>query len=98
MATMNRGDWVRIRRQQMKNPIRQLFWASLLMLFGCGWAYGQFSSAIEGSTTDATGAIIPSAKVVLTNTDTGVSQALESNSAGVYRFSALGPGHYKLEV
>jgi outer membrane receptor protein involved in Fe transport len=82
----------------MKKATRQFLWASLLMLFGCGWAYGQFSSAIEGSTTDATGAIIPSAKVVLTNTDTGVNQTIESNSAGFYRFSALGPGHYKVEV
>ena len=82
----------------MKSSTRQILWASLLMLFGCGWAYGQFSSAIDGSVTDKTGAIIPSAKVVLTNIETGVSQETESNSAGYYRFASLGTGHYRVTV
>lgn len=82
----------------MKSQIKRLLWASVLMLLICGSAQGQFSSAIEGSVTDPTGAIIPSAKIILTNTDTGVSQTTESNSAGDYRFSALGVGHYKVVV
>jgi hypothetical protein len=72
--------------------------AFALILLACGTSYAQFSSAIEGNVTDNTGAIIPSAKVVLTNTDTGVTQTTESNSAGFYRFPALGPGHYKVEA
>ncbi len=82
----------------MKSQLRRLFWAIALMLFAYGTAYAQFSSAIEGTVTDTSDAIIPGAKVILTNTDTGVSQTTESNSAGSYRFSALGPGHYKVEV
>lgn len=82
----------------MKSHMRRYFWAILLMLFAYGSAYGQFSSAIEGTVTDTTGAIVPSAKVVVTNTDTGVSQTTESNSAGFYRFSALGPGHYQVVI
>lgn len=82
----------------MKSQLRRYFWALALMLFAYGSAYGQFSSAIEGTVTDMSDAIIPGAKVTLTNTDTGVSQNAESNSAGSYRFSALGPGHYKVEV
>src|SRR5260370_13517 len=59
-------------------------------------AYGQFSSAIEGTVTDNTGAIVPGAKVVLTNEATGVSSSGVSNSVGVFRFSALGTGLYKV--
>lgn len=73
-------------------------WAATLILCAYGTAYGQFSSAIEGSVTDTTGAIIPEANVVLTNVDTKVSQTTESNSDGFYRFSALGPGRYEVQV
>jgi hypothetical protein len=72
------------------------WWLVLALLLGSSAAYSQFSSAIEGTVTDGSGAIIPSAKVVLTNTDTGVQQQTESTDAGVYRFPALGPGHYKV--
>lgn len=82
----------------MRSRIWVFLWAAALTLFAYGSAYGQFSSAIEGSVTDTTGAMVPAAEVVLTNVNTGVSQKTESNSAGLYRFSALGPGHYKVEV
>ncbi len=59
-------------------------------------ALGQFSSAIEGTVTDSTGAIIPGAKVILTNEATGVASDSVSNSAGYFRFPALGPGKYKV--
>lgn len=71
-------------------------WCLFVLLLACSAAFGQFSSSIEGNVTDVSGAIIPSAKVVLTNTDTGVVQITQSNDAGVYRFPALGPGHYKV--
>ncbi|MBM3765141.1 MAG: carboxypeptidase regulatory-like domain-containing protein, partial [Acidobacteria bacterium] len=37
---------------------------------------------ITGTVKDATGAVIPAAKVVLTNTQTGVSFTAPSNDAG----------------
>lgn len=73
-------------------------WLMIVLLFFSGAAYAQFSSAIEGSVTDNSDAIIPNANIVLTNTDTGVTQNTASNSAGFYRFSALGVGHYKIAV
>ncbi len=82
----------------MKIQIKLLVWFVALLSFSSVAAYAQFSSSIEGSITDKTGAIIPGAKIVLTNTDTGVMQSTESNSAGYYRFPALGVGHYKVEV
>ena len=61
-------------------------------------SYGQFSSAIEGNVTDSTGAIVPGAKVVLTNEATGVSSEGVSNASGSFRFAALGTGSYKVTV
>lgn len=56
----------------------------------------QFNSAIEGIVSDASGGVIPDARVVLTNVDTRVAYTTRTNSAGYYRFPALPPGNYKV--
>jgi hypothetical protein len=56
----------------------------------------QFSSSIEGSVTDSSGAVVPDAQVTLTNVDTGISRTVPTNGEGLYRFPALAPGHYGL--
>jgi len=73
---------------------------SLLVFFvlTAGVAVAQFSSAITGSVTDSSGAVIPGAKVVLTNEATGVSSIAESNGEGYFRFNSLGQGSYQVAV
>jgi hypothetical protein len=61
-------------------------------------AFGQFSSSIEGTVVDRTGAIVPGAQVILTAVDTGVQNTTKSNAAGFYKFPALGPGNYRVVV
>lgn len=58
--------------------------------------YAQFRSSVEGVVTDSLGAVIPGAKIVLTNLDTGVSQTIACNGSGFYHFPSLPPGTYKL--
>ena len=70
--------------------------AILLLTVGSGTALGQFSSSIEGTVSDNSGAIVPGAKVVLTNENTGVSSTAATNSAGEFHFQALGVGTYKV--
>jgi hypothetical protein len=77
--------------------VRHLIFLIALIL-GSGVALAQFSSAIEGSVKDSADAIIPGAKVVLTNMDTGVASTTETNSDGYFRFPALGPGKYQVSV
>ncbi|MGA8069326.1 MAG: carboxypeptidase-like regulatory domain-containing protein, partial [Terriglobales bacterium] len=74
----------------------KILWVLLVMVLGSGAALAQFSSSIEGTVTDSTGAIVASAQVVLTAVDTGVTNSTETNSAGYYRFPSLGPGTYKV--
>jgi hypothetical protein len=69
---------------------------AFLSLLFCMSAFAQFRSGIEGSVTDPSGAVVPDAKVTLTNVDTGVSQSVQSNAEGLFRFPSLGPGRYKL--
>jgi len=54
------------------------------------------TGAISGRVTDASGAIIPGASLVLRNLGTGVQQSALANQAGLYRFAALMPGTYSV--
>ena len=56
------------------------------------------SGDIAGVVTDATGAVVPNAKIVVTNNETGVTQSLVSSSNGGYRAPLLKPGTYRITV
>lgn len=77
-----------------------LFVAALLIIAAPAFAQvGSSAGAIQGIVTDAQGASVPGAKVVLTNTDTGVKVAEgTTQSNGDYAFALLPPGNYKVEI
>ena len=54
------------------------------------------SGNIVGTVTDPSGAAVPNATVVITNTDTGVSRTVTTNNDGLYAANFLQPGHYEL--
>lgn len=54
--------------------------------------------AIEGTVSDANGAVIPAATVTVTDTATGVSTSRVTSSAGYYSISPLVPGVYTVTV
>jgi hypothetical protein len=71
--------------------------AAVLSLAGpSSWA--QFTSSIEGTVTDPQGAVVPAATVTATNEDTGVSQTVQTSSAGYYRFPSLSASPYTVKV
>ena len=49
---------------------------------------------IVGRVTDATGAIVSGARVLILNTETGTKRELETNSAGEFGAPNLNPGMY----
>jgi hypothetical protein len=53
---------------------------------------------ISGTVTDSTGAVVPGAKVIATNTATNVSSERTSSSAGLYTIAPLPPGTYSVSV
>lgn len=55
-------------------------------------------ATLTGHIADPTGATIPGATIVITDTDTGVKTTVTSNSAGNYTVPFLQPGPYKVEV
>jgi hypothetical protein len=70
------------------------FIAMLLVIAPGAW--GQDNATINGTVTDATGALIPNASISLTNPSTGQIRQAVSNSAGAYRFPNVGVGNYTL--
>ncbi len=56
------------------------------------------TGSIVGTVSDASGAVVSGAKVVITNAGTNQSSDLTSNSSGSYNSGALPPGSYKVQV
>ena len=54
------------------------------------------TGAISGTVADASGAVLPGAKVIIVNEDTGISRAAQTDAAGRYSAPSLGVGRYKV--
>jgi hypothetical protein len=68
-----------------------------LLLAPC--AFGQVDEgSVTGVVQDATGAVVPGAKVTLLNTDQGLSQVSNTDSSGVYTFSPVRIGNYSVSA
>lgn len=61
-------------------------------------AQNSVTGALSGVVEDGTGAVVPGATVVLTNTGTDTKQTVVTNAEGRYTFSLLNPGLYKLSA
>jgi len=56
------------------------------------------TASINGTVTDASGALVQHAKVTATNTATNAARSTETGSAGVYSITELAPGLYEVTV
>ena len=54
--------------------------------------------SLTGTVTDPSGAVIVGALVTAAENQTGVTQTGETDSAGIYRFTAILPGTYKVTI
>lgn len=62
------------------------------LVFGNTVLWAQFESAIEGTVTDPTGAVVPNASVTAKDMETGITRTVQTTSAGNYRIASL-PAH-----
>src|SRR5579875_3008363 len=75
------------------------FLCLLLLVPLAGSAYAQVDQgAITGVVSDSSGAVIPNAQVTLTSTDSGLALQRQTNESGVYVFSPVKIGNYKLSA
>ena len=56
------------------------------------------TAELSGTITDATGALVPNAKVTILNAQTGISRESVTGQNGTYLFTILQPGIYNLSV
>ncbi len=61
-------------------------------------ASAQTGGSITGDITDQSGAFVPTASVVATNTATNLARSTTTNSSGLYSFPDLMPGMYTVKV
>jgi hypothetical protein len=74
-----------------------LFFACLLMIPHAGYCQ-TVTGNIVGTVTDATGSVIPGARVVAKNVDTGIETASTTNKEGAYSILFLPLGNYQFTV
>jgi len=56
------------------------------------------NGSINGTVTDTTGAVIPNAKIELTNDASGITRTSVSNGVGYFNIVAIPPGTYSVRV
>ncbi len=79
----------------MFNTTSVLFW----LLLASVSAYSQaVNGTLVGTVTDSSGALVASAKVTLTATQTNISQQGQTNASGNFAFPNLQPGVYRVEI
>lgn len=68
----------------------------VLVVFATGTLFAATTGRISGTARDSEGAVVPNAKVTLTNTATGVVQTVVTDGEGVYNFPTVQIGHYTI--
>jgi hypothetical protein len=82
---------------QIRKRLR--FYALLFLAVGfASSGFAQFTSSLQGSVQDSSGAGISKAKVQLSNDSTAEIVTTTADAAGNYRFVDLAPGTYTLKV
>jgi hypothetical protein len=80
---------------------RFCFFVLIILFASCLVLYAQTTistGSIQGTVTDQSGAVVPAAKVSITNKSTGRLINVSTTSAGTYASGALTPGNYTIRV
>lgn len=81
----------------LRSCLRGLVVAFLLSMSAILFGQGYFGS-VSGEITDPSGAIVPGAKVILTDQQKGYTFTATSDSSGLYRFTSIPPGLYSVSA
>jgi Carboxypeptidase regulatory-like domain/TonB dependent receptor len=81
----------------IRTSFLSLLIAVQFLLAGSASAQG-IRATVTGRVTDASGAVVPQAKIAITNTGTNEARVVETNENGEYTLPQLSPGDYKMTV
>ena len=82
----------------MRQMRYRFFLLPLIFVLASVGALAQANSDVTGIVTDQTGAVVPDAKIVLTDPATGFTKSTESGATGLYDISGLNPSNYNMKV
>jgi hypothetical protein len=88
---------MRARPVMTRSTLRLFVIAWLLSVATAAWGQSPTTGQISGVVKDPSGAVVTGAKVTLTNA-AGVDRQSSTNADGLYSFSLLPPGIYKLQI
>jgi Carboxypeptidase regulatory-like domain len=82
--------------------MKKLFGLMVVLFAAITLSFGQAISvsggSIQGSITDPTGAVVPNARIAITDADTGVAKNITADSSGFYSVGPLNPGAYTVTI
>src|SRR5438552_4849468 len=79
-------------------PSSFLACATLILLLASPGTAQTVTGTLQGTVTDANGAVVPGAEIVLHNVDTGQERTLKTNSEGFYLASFVPLGRYTVSA
>ena len=93
---------LRVSTEEVMNSVNSSFkimvlLPALLVLCSLG-LHAQFTSSIDGTVSDPTGAVIPGASITLTNRGTGEVRIVETSTSGYYRITSLPSAEFDLVI
>ena len=71
---------------------------SSLMMVPSAYAQTAGQASVQGTVSDATGAVVPNASITFTNTDTGTVRTTTTDGSGLYSLPNVPVGSYSLTV
>src|SRR4028118_422778 len=82
------------------NRFVKLFSLTLLIAISATLTFAQEgTSTLRGTVLDPNGAVVPTASVSIANQETGINRrTVTTNESGVYVFTALTPGLYRVSI
>jgi len=82
----------------MRNAKYWLFLLPLFFVLVCVGAFAQANSTVTGIVTDQSGAVVPGAQIVLTDTATGATRITTTSDTGLYSIPNLNAGSFDMKV
>lgn len=83
----------------MRVFLRYLFLLTLASLTGVSlWSQATATGSILGTVTDPMHAVIVSATVTATQTETGINRTITTTPTGTFSLDGMAPGHYAIKV
>jgi Carboxypeptidase regulatory-like domain/TonB-dependent Receptor Plug Domain len=78
--------------------MRRIFCCLSIVLLSGIKMYAQGSGAISGTITDPSGAVVPNAEIVISETATGYTRTASANTEGIYVVPSLRPADFEVVV